>query len=310
MKALKITKDFAQKAAQDFYEKLMSLDYIRGDKFSYSTAFPTQKKTGAVTVNFTYEAYCQMFALIDHFSSEVAWAGTVNRIDDTHFQVTKILLYPQKVTGVTVSTDDGEYAMWYAKLPDEDFYNLHFQGHSHVDMGVFPSTTDMEDQWRLIGNLPDNSYQIFMIWNKKRDYNVRVIDLKNNVIYEGEDVNVTVGDFDQSRFLEAADGIVKKTVTASAYGTTGNWTGGSYYGGRTTYNNTGTYGNNTVSDKPSINATNYTATSKENPGKKTVTGSAAPKVAPKKTGLARYYEEHPYELEEYGNSSCYPYYNN
>lgn len=313
MKSIKMTKEFAEQAAKDFYDKLMDLDYIRSDKFTFSAEFPTEKKPGCITVNFTYEAYHQMFALINHFNCEVAWAGTVNRIDETHFQITKILLYPQVVTSVTVNTDTSEYSMWYAKLPDEDFNSLHFQGHSHVNMGVTPSSTDMEDQWRLIGNLPKDGYQIFMIWNKRREYNVRVIDLAKNVIYEGEDVNVTVGDFDTARFLESADEIVKKsTPAASAYGGAGNWAGSTNYGGTSNYPYSGAYGNSPAAGKAYGSTADYKAVkneiAKEEEKRKTVTGSAAPKVKSEKTGLAKYYAEYPDELESIGNSSCYPYY--
>lgn len=313
MKPIKISQDYAKNAAQKLYEQLMAMNYIRSDKFTYSAEFPAVKQKNAITVNFTYEAYHQMFALINHFSSEVAWCGTVNRIDETHFQITKILLYPQTVTGATVNTDWGEYSMWYAKLPDEDFNNLHFQGHSHVNMGVTPSGTDMEDQWRFIDTMPMDSYEIFMIWNKRREYNVRVIDLKANVIYEGEDVNVTVGDFDSSRFLENADQIVKnKIATTPVYGATGNWTGNTGYSANAIGSNGGYSAGGAGASKVYGSTVTYPKTplvgTKKEESKKTVTGSAAPKV-PAKSNLAKYYEEHPEELEAVGNSSCWPYYN-
>ena len=214
MKPINITEQVAADMAREFIQELCKTGRVKTDSFSYKKNFASVKKD-AVEVNFTYEAYSQMFALIDHFDCEVAWRGIVNRIDKTHFQITKILLYPQTVTGTTVDTDQEEFSKWFQALPVETIRNLRFQGHSHVDFGVTPSSRDMEDQWRFIDGLKPTSYQIFMIWNKKRQYNVRVIDLADNVIYEGADVKVTVGDFDSTRFLEDADKTVRKRLYTS-----------------------------------------------------------------------------------------------
>ena len=181
MKPINITEQVVADMAREFVQELYKTGRVKTDSFSYKKNFASVKKD-AVEVNFTYEAYSQMFALIDHFDCEVAWRGIVNRIDKTHFQITKILLYPQTVTGTTVDTDQEEFSKWFQALPVETIRNLRFQGHSHVDFGVTPSSRDMEDQWRFIDGLKPTSYQIFMIWNKKRQYNVRVIDLADNVI--------------------------------------------------------------------------------------------------------------------------------
>ena len=296
MKPINITEQVAADMAREFIQELYKTGRVKTDSFSYKKNFASVKKD-AVEVNFTYEAYSQMFALIDHFDCEVAWRGIVNRIDKTHFQITKILLYPQTVTGTTVDTDQEEFSKWFQALPVETIRNLRFQGHSHVDFGVTPSSRDMEDQWRFIDGLKPTSYQIFMIWNKKRQYNVRVIDLADNVIYEGADVKVTVGDFDSTRFLEDADKTVRKrpvyvASTAANYGAYG---AGTYYGKAVT---------------PKKTYPQTVATQTPVPQIKTVTGAAAPKV--KETSETRYplvnhYKENPEDLDACWNSSCFPY---
>lgn len=296
MKPINITEQVAADMAREFIQELYKTGRVKTDSFSYKKNFASVKKD-AVEVNFTYEAYSQMFALIDHFDCEVAWRGIVNRIDKTHFQITKILLYPQTVTGTTVDTDQEEFSKWFQALPVETIRNLRFQGHSHVDFGVTPSSRDMEDQWRFIDGLKPTSYQIFMIWNKKRQYNVRVIDLADNVIYEGADVKVTIGDFDSTRFLEDADKTVRKrpvyvASTAANYGAYG---AGTYYGKAVT---------------PKKTYPQTVATQTPVPQIKTVTGAAAPKV--KETSETRYplvnhYKENPEDLDACWNSSCFPY---
>ena len=155
----------------------------------------------------------------------------------------------------------------------------------------------MEDQWRFIDGLKPTSYQIFMIWNKKRQYNVRVIDLADNVIYEGADVKVTVGDFDSTRFLEDADKTVRKRPvyvanTVTNYGVYG---AGTYYGKAVT---------------PQKTYPQTVATQTPVPQIKTVTGAAAPKVkevSESRYPLVNYYKENPEDLDTCWNSSCFPY---
>lgn len=209
MQPIKMTDEIIRDVMQEFYSQASVLGNLQTDKFSFNKSFSKPAKD-AVEVNFTLEAYHEMCALIDHFSTEVAWHGLVKRLDKTHFQVTKILIYPQKVTGATVNTDQEEYTKWLYALKDEEFNAVRFQGHSHVNMATNPSGVDMQNQWDMINQLNSTDYYIFMIWNKRREYNVRVIDMADNVIYSGSDVKVTIGALDMKGFLEEAEALVKK----------------------------------------------------------------------------------------------------
>ena len=86
--------------------------------------------------------------------------------------------YPQKVTGATVNTDQEAYAKWMQELDDETFNSLRFQGHSHVNMGVSPSSTDIENQGRIVSQFGSaDHFYIFMIWNNSMDFSARVFDM-------------------------------------------------------------------------------------------------------------------------------------
>lgn len=286
MRPVRMTKKMVKDLTQEFHSKLLSMDNIVDTKFSFDKSFDVVEKD-AVEVNFTTEAYEEMSALINHFSSEVAWHGLVKRIDETHFQITKILVYPQKVTGVTVNTDYAKYQPWLYERSDEEFNAIRFQGHSHVNMAVSPSGVDLTNQWDLINNLSSDDFYIFMIWNKRFEYNVRVVDMAKNVIYNGADVKVTIGDFDSVSFLKEADEMVEKPVYKTYYGT-----GGTIYAGSTFV------GNSAAAAKETPKA----------PALKTVTGSAAPKVVDNKgSNLLGYYKQNPDKLVEDWNSSCLPY---
>ena len=303
-----MNQELIQSILQDVYAQVANLGNLESERLSFSKQL-TKPAKDAVEVNFTLEAYHEMCALIDHFSTEVAWHGLVNRIDKTHFQITKILIYPQKVTGATVNTDQEKYTNWLYELDDESFNTLRFQGHSHVNMGTTPSGVDMQNQWDLIGNLSDTDYYIFMIWNKRREYNVRVVDMAENVIYSGTDVKVTIGELDTKGFLEEADSFVEKSV-ATTYSSYSSGYGSNYNGAASTKTYAGgafvgTAGTTAATEKP-------TAKAETKPALKTVTGGAAPKIdAPKSKGsesnLMGYYQSDPDMLAANWNSSCYPY---
>lgn len=303
MQPIKMNDQLISDVLNEFYSQASALGSLKTDRFSFSKNFSKPSKD-AVEVNFTLEAYHEMCALIDHFNTEVAWHGLVNRIDKTHFQITKIMIYPQTVTGATVNTDQSEYTNWLYAHNDEEFNAIRFQGHSHVNMATNPSSVDMQNQWDMIDQLGPEDYYIFMIWNKSRSFNVRVVDMADNVIYSGEDVKVTIGDLDMKGFLEEADGFVKKQVTT--------------YGGYN-YNFNGTAAKKTYAGGEFVGKTN--SSTQTVPAKteqkvtpeslclKTVTGGAAPKInQPKgKSNLKEYYDNNPDELASNRNSSCYCY---
>lgn len=304
MQPIKMNQKIINDILTDVYTQIASLNVLKNEKVSISKMLSKPAKD-AVEVNFTPEAYHEMCMLIDHFDTEVAWHGLVDRIDKTHFRITKILVYPQKVTGATVNTDQEKYTNWQNELDDDTFNALRFQGHSHVNMSTNPSSVDMDKQWEMINNFEDDVFYIFMIWNKKRNYNVRVVDMAENVIYSGDDVKVTIGDTDMKSFLTEAKKFIEKpnyTYAGGYSANTGTYAGGAFVGKAST----------TTATPAKEAETKPAAVIPASKCLKTVTGGAAPKLANgngNKSNLANYYQKNPDELVKNWNSSCYPYEN-
>lgn len=143
------------------------------------------------TIYITPTAYIKMRTLIEETDIEIAWHGIVHK-QDRNFVITDILVYPQKITSVTVESDDDLYPNWCMELPDEVLNNMRFQGHSHVNMGVTPSGVDEEYYTRLLTQVHD--YYIIMVMNKREDITLRLYDVENNILYSDLDLNIYLPD--------------------------------------------------------------------------------------------------------------------
>lgn len=163
------------------------------------------------------------------------------------YYITDILVYPQKVTGATVNTDQEKYEMWLMQHEDEVFNNIRMQGHSHVNMGTTPSGVDETHQAKILEQLEDDMFYIFLIWNKSNSKFIKIYDLKKNILFETTDVSVEVLDDGSGidEFLVDAKKLVEDKPTTTYY------SGGGYYGGNSyggSYYNGGNYGSAQKSD--------------------------------------------------------------
>lgn len=136
----------------------------------------------------TEKAHKKMQALVKNTDKEIAWHGTVIRKDDMTFVIKDILVYPQKVTGATVDSDDDLYPLWLDELDDNTFNSIRMQGHSHVNMGTSPSAVDLTFYETLIPHIKD--FYIFIILNKSGSMWINLYDLELNLVYETDDLNV------------------------------------------------------------------------------------------------------------------------
>lgn len=192
-KIIKLTQDCLIEIRKDFEEALRGAKLSDG-KISFSKNFGCIKRDA--TVYFTNEAWQKMQALIKGFDKEVAWHGTAFRGEngtDDYF-ITDILVYPQEVTGATVNTDQEKYQMWLMNHDDDVFNNIRMQGHSHVNMGVTPSGVDTSLYERILEQLDDDMFYIFLIYNKRGDKTFKIYDLAKNILFETSDVTVKVLD--------------------------------------------------------------------------------------------------------------------
>lgn len=202
------------------------------------------------TLKFSEKAWMKIFALVHTYSTEVEWHGVVERVSADTFYIKDVLIFPHKVTGATVISDQTEYEKWLDTLDNEIFNALRFHGHSHVNMGVTPSGVDMTYRHNILNNFGTPSptsdlFYIFLIFNKKGDISGEIYDLQNNALYSKsvgtDEIDIVVEDCDWlTEFLDEAKKVVTESYSYNSgteFGSGGNYGGGNYggnsYGGTT-----------------------------------------------------------------------------
>ena len=240
-KVIKLTTEQLQECRRDFDTALSTMKLTDGKiSFIKTITSPNEK----ATLYFDPLAWRKMQTLIKEFDKEVAWHGVAYRGEDetkNEYFITDILVYPQNVTGATVNTDQEKYEMWLMQHEDEVFNNIRMQGHSHVNMATSPSGVDETHQAKILEQLEDDMFYIFLIWNKSNSKFIKIYDLKKNILFETIDVTVEILDDGSGidEFLAEAKKLVEDKPTTPYYsgGYNGGYNNGGYYGG---YN--GSYG--------------------------------------------------------------------
>lgn len=189
MKKIKINEADLLGLVEKFKNTIFS-SHILPKKVSYDINFNTStvaRGEERPKIVFTEIAYQKMTALISQCSKEIGWHGVCSR-DGLTFYINDLLMFPQTVTGATVTTDDYAYQAWLEELTDEEINNCRYYGHSHVNMATSPSGTDDNYQNDLMQNIRD--YYIFGIHNKKGEMWWNIYDIENNILYEKADIDV------------------------------------------------------------------------------------------------------------------------
>ena len=150
-----------------------------------------------------------MRELVRNCPKEVGWHGFGEWIDDLTFKITDIVVYPQTVTGATVTTDETEYALWLLDISTEDLKTMRFQGHSHVNMACNPSSTDLDLYNKYLASLNKNDFYIFFICNKRGELNALLYDLKTNTKYTKTDLEI-IKETDMSEWYETVKDYIKE----------------------------------------------------------------------------------------------------
>lgn len=211
-KLIKMTPEYSKLLCSEFAEILKNTKLWDG-KINYSKTFNSLERKALL--NFTETAWIKMKALVSEFDKEIAWHGiaTRDKVADS-YTISDILVYPQEVTGATVTTDQQEYQSWLMNFDDDIFNNIRMQGHSHVNMGVTPSGVDCSLYDRILDQLDDDMFYIFMIWNKSGDKTIKIYDFKSNVLFETEDITIKVlkENIGLDEFLSGAKSLVKNKV--------------------------------------------------------------------------------------------------
>ena len=240
-KVIKLTTEQLQECRKDFDTALSTMKLTDGKiSFIKTIACPNEK----ATLYFDPLAWRKMQTLVKEFDKEVAWPGVAYRGEDetkNEYFITDILVYPQKVTGSTVNTDQEKYEMWLMQHEDEVFNNIRMQGHSHVNMPTSPSPVDETHQAKILEQLEDDMFYIFLIWNKSNSKFIKIYDLKKNILFETIDVTVEILDDGSGidEFLADAKKLVEDRPTTyyngSGYYSGNNGYRGSYYNGQGGY---------------------------------------------------------------------------
>ena len=243
----------------------MTPEVIREAMEAFASALKTQKMTDGTisftrklaavdrkaTVYFTDVAWFKMQTLIMNTDKEIGWHGVAKRGDDPEkdeYIISDIVIYPQTVTGATVNTDQAEYENWLNDLDDNTFNNLRMQGHSHVNMGVSPSSVDLDLYEEFLERMTPDMFYIFLIYNKRGDKMVKVYDLRKNLLFETADVTVEILDSGlglAKLFTDMKEKVKTKQPAASYTGATAiaaQGTTSKPYGGYTGYGYEGRYG--------------------------------------------------------------------
>lgn len=210
-KSIKVSQQDIERLKDEFMKQLLSGKWENGKVNFQGTLGVIDRKA---RVCFSDLAWRKMQALIAGFDLEVGWHGIARRGEDEtkdEYYIDDILVYPQEVTDMTVTTDEKEYQDWLLGQEDDVFNNIRFQGHSHVNMGTSPSNVDWELYRGILNQLDDSMFYIFMIWNKKGDKTVLLYDMKKNILFETADVIIDVEDeWGFNKFIDEAKELVRK----------------------------------------------------------------------------------------------------
>lgn len=225
-KYIKILPECFDEIKKDF-EKMLESGKFADGKVSFTRNLGNI--TRSAKVYFSEIAWLKMNALIREFDKEVAWHGVAYRGADPEkdeYIITDILVYPQEVTGVTVNTDQEEYQNWLMGQDDEVFNNIRMQGHSHVNMSTSPSGVDTAHQEKILEQLDDTMFYIFLIYNKRGEKTIKIYDLAKNILFETSDVVVSVieSEFGMEKFIRESKNMVKtKSLNTSSNNSSTNY---------------------------------------------------------------------------------------
>lgn len=214
-KPIRMTPEIMEECRKDF-EKALAMARLSDGKLNFTKTFTGDARKAVVC--FTPEAWAKMVMLIRGFDKEVAWHGVANRKEGEElatYVISDIVVYPQTVTGASVDMDEEKYGQWLMEN-DEDprFANLRMQGHSHVNMATSPSGTDLKHQEDILQMVRDDSFYIFMIWNKSFNSTTKIYDLRENILFDDADITIRIAGAaeDLDVFLEKAkEMVVSKT---------------------------------------------------------------------------------------------------
>lgn len=140
--------------------------------------------------------YAQTIRLVQAYPVEIGWNMVITPYKDG-YKVWNTLIYPQKVSAGYISTDPTRWGMWKGTLDHKTEAALYGHGHSHVNMPVFSSSVDENQQYEEIMTKRGKGFYFFQIWNKRNDVMSFFYDLDNKVFYDNSHIQIIVEDADE-----------------------------------------------------------------------------------------------------------------
>lgn len=254
-KPINMSREMRKSLIKEFFGALNAYQPSEG-KFCYEKLIKSSPQKAKII--YTETAWYKQSMLIQHNSGEVAWHPLTKRGEnDFEYYVYDIIVHPQQVNGAKVDTDPVEYANWIMSDEiDPYFDDIRCRAHSHVNMGVSPSGTDLSDWDEVLKGFNsqerESIFYIFMIWNKKGEKTIKIYDFLKNILFETEDVTIEVAEdgMGLKKFIRESDKLIT-TKTYSTYGSRNSYYNNGYYGNSGYYNNSSYYsGGNSTPSKP------------------------------------------------------------
>ena len=190
MKKLKLSKTEKEQLIKEFEKSIEEYETdLNSNNLEFGKTLSARSKD-KVRIVFTPSAYLRSQALVKNFSGEVGWNGLAKKIEKGVYFVYDVMVYPQVVSGAR-TLDPTKTNDWYDKY-DDVLDQMHYQAHSHVNMGTGASDTDLNNQREIVRNSQGKGFKIFQIWNKSGDINTYLYDMDENVLYDRNDVEIDI----------------------------------------------------------------------------------------------------------------------
>lgn len=150
-----------------------------------------------IDVKISPKALMKMQTLVMGYDKEVGWYGLVDKVGQYEYRITDILVFPQYTSSVFVDDtrdDPEEHRKWLdGNLSDEEYEHRRLWGHSHVNMGVSPSGTDLsmfDRQKHVMSAAKENKFILCVILNKRLEMFWWAYDAEEGKEYKDKEINV------------------------------------------------------------------------------------------------------------------------
>lgn len=187
-------KDISNKFHNECHRSLSDFSYTKADVNKFIKDI-TDESVIKPVIEITSDAYVTMYELVRQSSVEIQWHGLVEKLPPNVYRIYDILVFPQKNSAASTSSDQDEFAKWqmqYIMNPNFPIERMRLHGHSHVNMQVYSSSIDDGYQSELITKVEDGDYYIFLVLNKKMEMYPLLYDFNQQILFEGNDIEINV----------------------------------------------------------------------------------------------------------------------